>query len=63
MQYQSTRDKNVRVSSAFAIKTGLAADGGLFVPEQIPHLSSGGNCKPCAAWLQRARSGYSEPFS
>ena len=39
MQYQSTRDKNVRVSSAFAIKTGLAADGGLFVPEQIPHLS------------------------
>ncbi len=39
MQYQSTRDKSVRVSSAYAIKNGLAADGGLYVPEQIPQLS------------------------
>ncbi|MBQ3225592.1 MAG: threonine synthase [Clostridia bacterium] len=39
MQYQSTRDKSVRVASAYAIKTGLAADGGLYVPEQIPKLS------------------------
>ena len=39
MQYQSTRDKSVRVDSAYAIKTGLASDGGLYVPEQIPQLS------------------------
>ncbi len=39
MQYQSTRSKEVRVPSAFAIKTGLAADGGLYVPEQIPRLA------------------------
>lgn len=39
MQYQSTRDKNICVDSAYAIKTGLAADGGLYVPESIPKLS------------------------
>ncbi len=40
MNYQSTRDtKQEKVSSAFAIKQGLAADGGLFVPESIPALS------------------------
>ena len=39
MEYQSTRDKKVQVSSAYAIKTGLAADGGLYVPKQIPQLT------------------------
>lgn len=40
MLYQSTRDKSAqKVSSAFAIKQGLASDGGLFVPEEIPSLS------------------------
>lgn len=39
MQYQSTRDKNIRVESALAIKTGLSADGGLFVPCAIPHIT------------------------
>ncbi|MCX7715680.1 MAG: threonine synthase [Clostridia bacterium] len=38
MQYQSTRNKNISVSSAEAIKTGLSADGGLFVPVSIPEV-------------------------
>ena len=39
MKYISTRgiDKE-RVSSAFAIKKGLAGDGGLYMPEEIPSL-------------------------
>ena len=42
MKFQSTRDLNSeKVSSAFAIKQGLAADGGLFVPESIPALTFG----------------------
>lgn len=40
MYYTSTRTVNgERVSSAYAIKTGLASDGGLFMPESIPSLS------------------------
>lgn len=39
MQYQSTRDKNINVESAVAIKTGLSFDGGLFVPISIPYIS------------------------
>ncbi len=40
MNYISTRGKdNKGVSSAYAIKTGLAADGGLYMPEQIPKIS------------------------
>lgn len=39
MDYASTRNKNLAVSSAFAIKTGLAPDGGLFIPKEIPHIS------------------------
>ena len=42
MQYKSTRTKNgALVSAAEAIKTGLAPDGGLFMPESIPALSLG----------------------
>lgn len=39
MNYQSTRDKSISVSSAQAIKTGLSAEGGLFVPESFPTVS------------------------
>ncbi len=39
MKYISTRGAEAQgVSSAYAIKTGLASDGGLFVPEKIPHI-------------------------
>ena len=39
MQYRSTRDSGFAVSSAMAIKTGLAPDGGLFLPETVPSIS------------------------
>ena len=40
MNYVSTRGKDSDgVSSAYAIKTGLASDGGLFMPEEIPQIS------------------------
>lgn len=39
MQYQSTRNKTIFVSAAEAIKTGLSAEGGLFVPERIPMVT------------------------
>lgn len=40
MNYQSTRDvENKKVTSAQAIKQGLADDGGLFVPDEIPVLT------------------------
>ena len=41
MNYVSTRGAAERVSSAYAIKTGLAADGGLYMPESIPTLTDG----------------------
>lgn len=39
MKYQSTRNKNIKISSAEAIKRGISEDGGLFVPETIPQFS------------------------
>ena len=40
MEFQSTRDKNsTKYCSAQVIKQGLANDGGLFVPTEIPSLT------------------------
>jgi len=39
MKYVSTRGGCAPVSSAEAIKLGLAGDGGLFVPDELPELS------------------------
>jgi len=40
MKYISTRGAHQKgVSSAYAIKTGLASDGGLFMPATIPEIS------------------------
>lgn len=40
MKYVSTRGiDSIGVSSAHAIKTGLAADGGLYIPYEIPKIS------------------------
>ena len=39
MKYNSTRSKNYECESAEAIKTGLAPDGGLFVPDSFPQIS------------------------
>ena len=38
MQYQSTRDANHRVGLSEAIARGLAPDGGLYVPVNLPRL-------------------------
>ncbi len=40
MNYVSTRNNDVKVSSAFAIAHGISAEGGLYVPECIPQLSN-----------------------
>lgn len=39
MKYFSTRSDKYTVESAEAIKTGIAPDGGLFVPENLPKVS------------------------
>lgn len=39
MNYLSTRNSSLRVSSAHAIVKGLSDEGGLFVPESIPALT------------------------
>ncbi|MBR6917673.1 MAG: threonine synthase, partial [Clostridia bacterium] len=51
MKYQSTRDisENIKyVESAEAIKTGLAPDGGLYMPSEIPQISPEYIKKLCA---------------
>lgn len=41
MLYKSTRtQKSAEFSSAYVIKNGLAADGGLYVPENIPAITA-----------------------
>ena len=40
MRYYSTRNKNEAVNFSTAALTGLAPDGGLFVPQEIPRYSS-----------------------
>lgn len=39
MNYTSTRNNKLSVSSSFAITNGISADGGLFVPTEIPKVS------------------------
>ena len=40
MLYTSTRDKSLRVEASEAITRGISAEGGLFVPCEIPKLSN-----------------------
>ena len=40
MNYRSTRDSSVSVSAAQAIARGLSPDGGLYLPEHLPHLDA-----------------------
>ena len=40
MNYTSTRDNTLNVSSGFAITGGISADGGLFVPTAIPKIDA-----------------------
>ena len=38
LHYKSTRNSDRKVTASEAILKGLAPDGGLFVPEEIPKL-------------------------
>ena len=40
MNYKSTRDSSLNVTSAQAIAQGISTDGGLFIPESIPQIST-----------------------
>ncbi len=40
MKYLSTRNSNLKITSAKAIASGLAPDGGLFVPEVLPSVTA-----------------------
>jgi len=40
MKYMSTRNKSEKVSASFAIKEGLSKEGGLYVPEEFPELTT-----------------------
>lgn len=40
MRYNSTRNKDIKVSSSEAIIQGISKDGGLYVPEYIPKLDN-----------------------
>lgn len=46
MKYISTRGRAPALNFTDAVLTGLASDGGLYVPEQIPQFS----CRQIAAW-------------
>ena len=41
MNYISTRGNNQKMTSAQAIIAGLADDGGLFVPDELPQVDMG----------------------
>ena len=40
MYYMSTRNTELKLKSAEAIKKGLSDDGGLFVPSEFPTVST-----------------------
>lgn len=54
MKYVSTRGGE-SCSSAYAIKKGLASDGGLFLPDEIPHIDKEYITKLCSlSYAERA---------
>ncbi len=57
MEYKSTRNSALRVSSAQAIAQGISKDGGLFVPEAIPEFSQADIKALCdMSYIERAES-------
>ncbi len=51
IMYRSTRDSSIRVTASQAVLQGLAPDGGLFVPEEMPHFD--GNWEALSGWDYR----------
>ena len=47
MKYVSTRDNNKKVTCSFAIAHGISDEGGLFMPETVPHLTENDFNKLC----------------
>ena len=45
LYYKSTRNSNLKVTASEAILKGLAPDGGLFVPSELPKLDVGSERK------------------
>ena len=60
MDYVSTRDKNLTASAAKAIATGIAPDGGLYCPTEIPQLTAEDFASLCAKDY-RGRSARASP--
>lgn len=67
MKYFSTRDSGLKVSASEAIARGLAPDGGLFVPEELPQFSLERIVSLCALSYQdrafEVMKGFLEEFS
>lgn len=67
MKYVSTRNKNIFCGAAEAIVAGIAPDGGLYTPEDIPLFKDGDIANLCAlSYPERAAfimSLYLEDFS
>ena len=49
MQYVSTRGEAPELGFEDVLLTGLARDGGLYVPKSWPQISAPMNCEACAA--------------
>ena len=55
MVYISTRNNSLKINSAKAIVNGISEDGGLFVPEKLPNISSIDlNCLKNMNYIDRA---------
>ena len=54
IMYRSTRSSAFRVTASQAVLQGLAPDGGLFVPEEIPHLSVDWNTMSAQTYQETA---------
>ena len=53
MNYVSTRSEGIKVTGAQAIKQGLAPDGGLFMPDELPFISDSLLHKLCSCSYPR----------
>ena len=56
MNFLSTRNSKLKVTSSFAITHGISAEGGLFMPESIPVLSNDDFAALCKqSYIERAK--------
>lgn len=61
MNYASTRNSSLKVTSAHAIVKGLSDEGGLYVPESVPALSKEEILSLCdKSYVERAYTAFSK---